>query len=298
MTDQMDSKNNQTATMVTNATNAVLKVDEGTPCRESKMIKLIQSEVEAAAARETQEHYVKRLTEKQKLDMMEQGYQEQRVEIQELKSQLSASVEVKREDCKAKEATALLIVSLESQLAASTEKKRKEDQETKESVAKVIEIHKQKLDAVERGSQEQRREIQELKLRLAAEKLKGREDCNDNDFVARAVLEKSDLKTELSVTKRHLAESQDSVVACQAGTNEMKRKLTESRKSNAVSKTELEMTEWRLEVSENSITALKTEADETKRQLAESQKLLDTMKTELDEAEWELEESRKSCDYQ
>jgi chromosome segregation ATPase len=264
--DSKDSKDNPTTKM---ATTPSPKADEGTPAHENKRIKLLQSEVDAAAA---QEYYMTRLTEKQKLDMMEQGYQEQKAEIQHLKSHIAASADLRMKDCKSKETTALIILSLKTQLAASAEKKRKEDQQTKETVAKAAETYKQKVDAMERGSQEQRLETQELKSQIAAEKLKAREICNQ--FVAIAGRLKSDLETELNDTKRHLAESQ---------------------KSNTALKTELEMTEWRLEESEKSITTLKSGSDEISRQLAESQETANAMKTELDEAEWELAESRKSC---
>jgi hypothetical protein len=48
------------------ATNLTPKVDQDTPPRDNKRIKLIQSEVEAAAAREAQDYYITRLTENYK----------------------------------------------------------------------------------------------------------------------------------------------------------------------------------------------------------------------------------------
>lgn len=48
------------------ATNLTPKVDQDTPLRDNKRIKLIQSEVEAAAAREAQDYYITRLTENYK----------------------------------------------------------------------------------------------------------------------------------------------------------------------------------------------------------------------------------------
>jgi hypothetical protein len=275
------------------ATIQPLKVDEGTPVRESKRIKQVQSEHDAATTKEAQEYYMARLTDKQKLGMMEQSHQEQKQEIRELKSQITASTEMKKDDCKIKEATALAILTLESQLAAIAENKRKDDQETKETVARVAETHKQTLDTKEQTLREQTQEIQDLKSRLAAEESKGCEGCRQS--VAAAFLEERDLETKLSVTKRHLAESWDSIAAWQAKFNETKRQFVESRKSNTAWKTELEMSEWRLEESRKSITALRSDFDETQRQLADSQEIADAMKTELDEAEWELAESRKSC---
>ena len=71
------------------ATNLTPKVDQDTPPRDNKRIKLIQSEVEAAAAREAQDYYITRLTEnyKQQLETMEQGHEAQ---TKALKAQLAA----------------------------------------------------------------------------------------------------------------------------------------------------------------------------------------------------------------
>jgi hypothetical protein len=250
----MDGEDKQPATMATNATNQVLKVDEDALDRDSKRTKLIQSEVEATAAREAQELYMTRLTEKQKLDMMEQSHQEQKLEIRELKSQLAASMEVEKEDSKTKEATALLILNLKSQLAANAETERKEDIGTKERMAKISEVCKQKLDAT-------RQQIQELKAQIAAKILL--EDQNSGETAALAAKKMSDLKIELNETK-------------------------------CAWKSELEMNEWRSEESEKSISALEAELSGTKRRLVENPGWLADMKNELDETEWSLEESRKS----
>jgi hypothetical protein len=127
------------------ATEHAPGLDRDDPPRDSKRIKLIQSEVDAAATKEAQDYYITRLNDnyKKQLEAMEEDHEEQ-------------------------------IQTLKSQLATSDEKMRMEDQASEKKVTEAAEGYKKQLEAMEQRHGEQRHEIQELKSQLAviAEKKK------------------------------------------------------------------------------------------------------------------------------
>jgi hypothetical protein len=149
------------------ATNLTPKVDQDTPLRDNKRIKLIQSEVEAAAAREAQDYYITRLTEnyKQQLETMEQGHEAQ---TKALKAQLAASAEMREDEDtkKARIEAAELHTAVEEKLSktewalaesrksctAAGDRASKAEQELEESkrtiaerIAKLRELHDARL---------------------------------------------------------------------------------------------------------------------------------------------------------
>jgi chromosome segregation ATPase len=274
----MENKDNQAATMATNTTNQTPKVDEGTPARESKRTKLIQSEVEAAAAREAQDFYITRLTEnyKQKLDMVEQGYEAQSREIQDIKSQLAASAKLKKEH----QEQAREIQKLKAQLAASAK------------VANVCVV--------------QERELRELKSQLATSAEKMREVCKTQESAASVI---SSLKSQLAATTERRREDQETQNTATAAAEDYKQRLDAMEQGRREQTKEIQdlkskLNGWRLAASTNNnktivvattkITDLKTELRETEGQLAESQKSTTALKTRLDETKWQLEENTKS----
>ena len=252
------------------------KVDEGTPACESKRTKVIQSEVEAAAAREAQDFYITRLTEnyKQKLDIIGQGYEAQSQEIQELKSQIAANAEQTRQDCKTKKETGFVIESLKAQLATTTERRR-EDQGAKHAAVEAAETYKLKLDAMEQGQQAQRQEIQTLKPQLDASNEVKKEHGNQGR-------EMQDLLSQFAAQQARERRDSNKTVAL-AG-----KKITDV-------KTELAETKSQLAKSQKSTTAGKTELDKTRLQLEESQKSNVALEGELDGMRLVLEASRTSC---
>jgi hypothetical protein len=93
-----DSKHHpHNRTFTTMATKSDSRVGQDTPTRDTKRIKFIQSEVEAAAAREAQDYYITRLTEnyKKQLETMEQAHEAQ---THDLMSQLAASMELREDE--------------------------------------------------------------------------------------------------------------------------------------------------------------------------------------------------------
>lgn len=147
------------------ATNATPKVDNDDSARGNKRIKLIQSEVEAAASKASQDFYITSLTANynKQLEAMEQDHGEQIQEIQDLKSQLAARDRIKTEDSVKEQKTAEAaehhreqlgvmrqaikkqiddIRNLELQLATSTESKRTGERENERKVADAAKVAK------------------------------------------------------------------------------------------------------------------------------------------------------------
>jgi hypothetical protein len=151
------------------ATNSTPTVGNDESPRSNKRIKLIQSEVEAAASKASQDFYITSLTENynKQLEAMEQDHAEHIQEIQELKSQLVACAKQTREDCKTKENDAVVIESLKSQLAASGEKET-EDRVRERKETEAAETNRRELEAMERANKRQIQVIKNLELQLAA----------------------------------------------------------------------------------------------------------------------------------
>ena len=252
-TQAMDGKGQQIAFA---ATSQALKVDEGAPGRESKRTRLIQSEVEAAAARDAQDYYIARLTEnyKQKLDMSEQGYKVLKQEIQELKSQLTASAE-----------------------------KTRQDQEAKQTALETAQNYKQKSDALEQCCQVQARRIEALESQLYATAEKEKEDQKARKTVAEAAELVKTVKIELDETKGQLAESRNSA---KIGLEETQRQLTASQKSTAAIENALKEARSQLAESQKSVISTKVEIEETEWQLAESRKSCAITSDQALKAEW------------
>jgi chromosome segregation ATPase len=272
-----ESNDSPPATMA--ATTSTRKVDEGTSARESKRIKLIPSEVDA----ETQEFYFTRLTETQKLDMMEQGHQEQKQEIRTLKLQLAASAGVKQEH----EEQGREIQKLKSQIAAQTTRECQEIQELKTQLAASAEKTSEACKAKEATASE----ILSLKSQLAASTEKRRKDQETNKTAAEAV---EDYKQRLENAHRKQA----------LEIRDLKSQLTTSTPCETVGLATKEITDLTAELakaisqvaeSQKSVTAGKAELDKTRLQLIECQKSTSALTTGLEETKWLLEESQTSC---
>lgn len=136
------------------ANNSTSKVDGDDPPRGNKRIKLIQSEVEAAASRASQDYYITSLTENynKQLETIEQEHEEQ---TQALKSQLEVM----------KQESGELIRDLKSQLAIGGEKKT--DQVRERGATEAAEAHKKQLETTEQTSKELIRKILDLESQLA-----------------------------------------------------------------------------------------------------------------------------------
>jgi len=150
-------------------TNSTPTVGNDESPRGNKRIKLIQSEVEAAASKASQDSYITSLTENynKQLEAMEQDHADRIQEIQELKSQLVACAKQTREDCETKENDAVVIESLKSQLAASGEKET-EDRVRVREATEAAEANRRELESMERANKLQIQVTKNLELQFAA----------------------------------------------------------------------------------------------------------------------------------
>ena len=162
-------------------------LDTDDPPRDSKRIKLIQSEVDAEATKEAQEFYITRLNEnyKKQLEAMEQEHGEQ-------------------------------IQALKSQLASSAEKLKAGDRVSEQKVTEAAKDSKKQLEVVEQGYGVQKRQIQDLKSQLAASaERKKADDIESENKAAGAARAAAFRKTVSERTEEELAESRKSCLAAQ-----------------------------------------------------------------------------------
>jgi hypothetical protein len=152
------------------ATNLTPKADQDAPPRDNKRIKFIQSEVEAAAAREAQDYYISRLTEnyKKQLETMEQGHEAQ---TQNLKAQLAASAEMREdEDTKKARLEAVEVHAAVEEKLVKTEWELAESRKSCAAAGDRASKAEQGLEDLKRSAAERivkLRELHEAKLKKA-----------------------------------------------------------------------------------------------------------------------------------